>query len=74
MPKRVKKRPKTGSAARFGSRYGARSRKQIASIEKEQKKKHQCPECKKYQLKRESVGVWICTKCGLKVAGGAWRP
>ena len=31
-----------------------------------------CAFCGKNSVKRASVGIWTCTKCGKTVAGGAW--
>ncbi|MDY6776474.1 MAG: hypothetical protein SVQ76_00035 [Candidatus Nanohaloarchaea archaeon] len=35
---------------------------------------YECPQCQNQTLKREASGVWMCTKCGNKVAGGAYEP
>jgi ribosomal protein eL43 len=40
----------------------------------EMKKPHKCPQCGFPRVKRESVGVWKCRKCGLKYTGGAYTP
>ena len=37
-------------------------------------KTHECPSCHKTGMKRESVGVWKCSKCKTKLAGKAYRP
>ena len=63
---------KVGTAGRFGVRYGKRIRENIAKAEAV--KKHACPNCFKMVFKRESKGIWLCRKCGLKVAGKAYRP
>ena len=65
---------KTGSIARFGPRYGTRSKKMVARIEKLQRKKQECPYCERKTLKREAAGIWKCKKCGVKFAGGAYLP
>jgi len=65
---------KVGTTGRFGPRYGRKPKLILAKIEKEQKKKHQCPSCKKYSLKRVVSGIWFCKKCELKMAGGAYTP
>ena len=71
MARRTKK---VGSSGRFGARYGTRTKKVVREIEKLQKKKHMCPKCERYALKREAAGIWVCKKCGMKMAGGAYLP
>ena len=71
MTRRTKK---VGSTGRFGARYGTRTKKVVREIEKLQKKRHLCPKCERYTLKRESAGIWVCRKCGMKMAGGAYLP
>jgi len=65
---------KIGAAGRFGVRYGRRIKQRVIGVEKEQKKKHVCPNCKKPSLKRVATGIWQCKKCGLKFAGKAYKP
>ena len=33
-----------------------------------------CPQCGFSRVRRESVGVWICKKCGFTFTGGAYTP
>jgi large subunit ribosomal protein L37Ae len=40
----------------------------------EMRKPHQCPRCGFLRVKRESVGVWKCRKCGFTYTGGAYTP
>lgn len=68
------KTKKVGSAGRFGIRYGRKIRQRVIKVEKELKAKHKCPQCLKPSLKREKAGVWFCKKCGLKLAGKAYKP
>ncbi len=65
---------KVGTTGRFGPRYGTRTKTIIASIEKMQKKKHECPYCERPALERLSAGIWHCKKCNKKFAGGAYFP
>jgi len=65
---------KVGSTGRFGPRYGTRTKKMIAAIERLQRARHECPRCERKSVKRVAAGVWECGKCGLKFAGGAYVP
>ena len=65
---------KSHSTGRFGPRYGTSVRKNVAAIEKVQKKNHECPICTYETVKRVGCGVWLCRKCGAKFAGGAYKP
>ncbi|HZD12798.1 MAG TPA: hypothetical protein VE177_04685, partial [Candidatus Binatus sp.] len=38
------------------------------------RRKHECPRCRFRTVRRRSVGVWLCRKCGYKFAGGAYSP
>jgi len=40
----------------------------------EMKKPHRCPQCGFSRVKRESIGVWKCQKCGHTYTGGAYTP
>ncbi len=64
----------SGSAKRFGTRYGRRLREKVASAEKEYRGKKPCPFCRKNHLKRVAAGIWECRKCGSKFAGKAYNP
>ena len=65
---------KVGSSGRYGPRYGTRTKKIVAVIEREQKKRLPCPYCERNALKRVAAGIWHCRKCGKKFAGGAYFP
>ena len=71
MSRRTKKAKSVG---RFGARYGVRIRRRIQEVEADQRRRHQCPRCLAYSVKRQSTGVWACRRCGLVFAGGAYRP
>ncbi len=64
-----------GPAGRFGARYGSTLRKKVALIERRMRGPHRCPRCRTLgTLRRISIGVWHCRKCGYTFAGGAWVP
>jgi len=65
---------KAGSAGRFGARYGGLARKKVATIERVQRAKHECPSCGADKVRRVSTGVWACRKCDHTFAGGAYTP
>jgi len=71
---RMGRTKKVGSTGRFGPRYGTRSKKVVRKIEAELKRKHTCPKCERRALKRIAAGIWVCRKCGAKIAGGAYAP
>ena len=63
-----------GIGGGFGARYGTITRRQHIDILSTLRSKHECPRCKFKTVKRWSVGVWLCKKCGHKFAGGAYTP
>jgi len=64
----------TGSAGRFGARYGRVSRKRVAEIEAEMNQDHVCPDCGTEAVDRDGTGIWECNKCGYRYTGGAYKP
>lgn len=71
MGKRTKK---VGPTRGLGPRYGSTVRKRYIKIMQELKKPHRCPQCGFSRVKRESVGIWKCGKCGYTYTGGAYTP
>lgn len=59
---------------RLGARYGRTVRKRLGQIEAGLRSKHRCQSCGSLKVRRVSVGVWKCTKCGLTFSGGAYLP
>ncbi len=66
------KRPGLGGG--FGARYGTITRRQYNDIVSVLRTRHECPRCKFKAVKRWSVGIWLCRKCGYRFAGGAYIP
>ncbi len=64
----------TGSAGRFGCRYGRSVRKRVADIEAVSGALHRCPKCDMQSVRRKGTGIWECRKCNYKFAGGAYQP
>ena len=69
MPRRTKKVGPTGG---FGPRYGATVRKRYIEVVTKMKAPQRCPQCSSKTVKRKSVGVWKCRKCGFTFTGGAY--
>jgi large subunit ribosomal protein L37Ae len=65
---------RTGSAGRFGARYGRVARRRVAEIEAEMRDDHACPECGKDRVDRQGTGIWECSYCGYKYTGGTYSP
>jgi large subunit ribosomal protein L37Ae len=65
---------KVGPTRGLGPRYGSTVRKRYIKVMTEMKKPHKCPQCGFSRVKRESVGIWKCRKCGFTYTGGAYTP
>ena len=65
---------KVSSTGRYGSRYGAKLRRRVLDIDNRRKEPTRCPQCATKALKRKAVGLWVCSKCDLLFAGGAYVP
>jgi large subunit ribosomal protein L37Ae len=70
MPTKTKK---SRHAGRFGAGYGKTVKDRLNKIEDKQRKKQKCPFCKKLGAKRLSKGIWKCSKCNKKFAGGSFH-
>lgn len=65
----------TGPLRGYGARYGVSVRKRARDVIARRRAKHECPFCaSKGTVRRVSVGIWSCGKCGKKWAGGAYTP
>ena len=69
-----KRMKKIGSTRGFEARYGATVRKRYIAAIAGLKKAHDCPKCGSTSVRRQSVGVWKCRKCGATFTGGAYTP
>ena len=65
---------KVKQLAKFGTRYGVGIRKRLLKIESRQRAKQECPFCGFKKVKREAPGIYVCSKCESKFAGGAYLP
>ena len=65
---------RTGSAGRFGARYGRVARRRVAEIEGTMRDEHECPDCGEDRVERQGTGVWECGYCGYSFTGGAYQP
>lgn len=63
---------KVGIAGRFGPRYGTSVRYRVKKIEEFKRFPLKCPKCETKAVKRASVGLWGCKKCGIQFTGGAY--
>jgi large subunit ribosomal protein L37Ae len=70
MPKMKKVGPTRG----FGVRYGATVRKRYIEVVTKMKTPQKCPQCSSKTVRRRSVGIWNCRKCGFTFTGGAYVP
>jgi large subunit ribosomal protein L37Ae len=59
---------------RLRTRGGMSVRKQWTRITSGMRASHKCPRCTSRNVKRESVGIWGCSKCGYRFSGGAYVP
>ena len=58
----------------LGVRYGRTLRKRYTEIKRTLKVKHYCQKCGRMSVKRVSIGIWKCRKCGFTFTGGAYSP
>jgi large subunit ribosomal protein L37Ae len=65
---------KVGPSGSLGARYGTVARKRYATVMSGLRAPHECPQCHITAVRRLSVGIWLCGRCGYKFAGGAYAP
>ncbi len=61
---------RTGSAGRFGARYGRVARRRVAQIEREMEN----AKIDGDDVKRVGTGIWVNEETGEKFTGGAYKP
>ena len=61
---------KTGSAGRFGARYGRVARRRVAEIEADTESATVDGD----RVKRVGTGIWVNEETGETFTGGAYRP
>ncbi|MFT4946103.1 MAG: large subunit ribosomal protein L37Ae [Natronomonas sp.] len=61
---------RTGSAGRFGARYGRVARRRVAQIEREMENATVDGD----NVKRVGTGIWVNEETGEKFTGGAYKP
>ena len=66
----ARRRSKTGSAGRFGARYGRVNRRRVAEIEADMEDATVDGD----SVTRVGTGIWVNEETGEKFAGGAFRP
>lgn len=60
--------------ARFGARYGRGIKLRALKVETKQKAEQECRKCGFSSIKRLASGLFHCSKCNTKFAGGAYTP
>jgi large subunit ribosomal protein L37Ae len=71
---RHKRTKKAGPAGGLGTRYGVSVRKRYSATVTQTRQRYVCPQCGIRKVRRESVGIWTCKKCGFRFTGGAYTP
>lgn len=64
---------KSKTTTEFGAKFGSLVRKKYTKVTNNLRLKRNCPECNSIKFKRQSVGIWLCNKCGFKVADSAYE-
>ena len=62
----------SGSAKKFGPRYGGTARAKYSKIDALQKASYKCPYCNHVKVKRENTGIWKCETCESKFTSKAY--
>jgi len=70
----MSKAGKSKAVGGLGVRYGRTVRKQLATIQQNLKMKQYCQRCGTRSVRRTSVGIWKCRRCGFTFSGAAYAP
>ena len=70
----AKRTQKSGTTARFGSRYGVSVRRRAGAALKKKARHYTCPSCNYQKVRRKAAGIWECRKCNHTFSGGVWEP
>ncbi len=62
----------SGSAKRYGARYGPNLREKAGLIEQQSRARHRCPYCHYVKVRRQAAGIWQCQKCQAKFTSRAY--
>jgi len=68
------RKKKRGFGPKLRTRAGFSVRKRWIKIVSRMESSHTCPSCMSQKVRRRSIGIWECKKCGLQFAGGAYQP
>lgn len=68
------KTKKIGPGGGLRSRYGSTVRRRYIEVISETRRRHRCSQCGMLTVKRISVGIWKCRRCGFTFTGGAYVP
>lgn len=67
------KTDKLKSTKRFGARYGPRGKIKLDKIERVQRSNQKCPYCNYVKVRKVTLGVWNCKKCGATFTSRAYE-
>jgi large subunit ribosomal protein L37Ae len=67
-------RESTGSAKRFGVRYGRKNREKVGRAEQQYRTRNKSPFCNKTTVSRIAAGIFKCSKTGHIFTGRAYSP
>jgi len=68
--------PKSREEAKLrglGAKYGATVRKRYSRVVGLLKLRRKCPHCGAWKLRRMAAGIWRCSSCDHRIAGGAYE-
>jgi len=66
--------PKPRTIGWLKTKYGLAPRRRYSDTMGMAKARYPCRQCGYPRVRRLSVGIWRCSKCGYTFAGGAYQP